>query len=352
MVNFCENFQGAQAAVFSICALQFINPSISMNPFKFSVKQTMSMKCHARTRRPVQLLVVLGLGLLVAACGGGGDSSAAPAAGTPATATPTVAEAETVVIQSGVLLHDGFSGFLRMLDLAGVTRLTGQAGQVSVACPGGGSVLTTKLSLPTVVDPSRVSTVFTLTANQCRFSSRDGLVYHGVWEVTTGTPSALMYSASGACATTCNGGQIYVRTTSAQYGYGVADNPAPGVSYDVLSSNNQHRFSGGYGNNLLPGPQEAPYFYVSSPYQSNTLPLQGGGVAFQGALLLISKVSPGAPSTISTFVSITDMRDTLKIVAPFKAALQVSDAGVTATVDSYGTTPAHTSTIPWSAFLD
>lgn len=330
-----------------------------MNPFKFSVYQTVLTKYHALTWRPAQLLGVLGVGLLIAACGGGGGGSTAPAAETPApaagnlsTAMPTAAEVETVVIQSGVLFHDGFAGFLRMLNLAGVTRLTGQAGQVSVACPGGGSVLTTKLSLPTVVEPFSVTTVFTLTANECRFSSRDGLVYHGVWEVTTGTPSALMYSASGACATTCNGGQIYVRTTSAQYGYGVADNPAPGVGYDVLSSNNQHRFSGGYGNNLLPGPQEAPYFYVTSPYQSNTLPLQGGGVAFEGALLLIRKVTPGAPSTTSTFVAISGTRDTMKITAPFKAALQVSDAGVTAAVESYGTTPAHTSTIRWSAFLE
>lgn len=316
-----------------------------MNPFKFSVNPTLSMKCVARTRRPAQLLAVLGLGLLVAACGGGGDSGAAPAAGTPATATPTAAEAEVLVIQSGVLLHDGVAGFLRMLDLAGVPRLTGQAGQVSVACPGGGSLQTNKLAVPVPTLVSGISTVFNMTANQCRFSSRDGLVYNGVWAVEA-NPSTITYSPSGACAATCNGGRITVRTASAAYGYGVADNQAPQVLYDLLTTNNSHRFSGFLSGS--PVTTGSPRLTAFAGNQSNTLPLQGSGVAFEGSLQLVDSVS----GPIGTVVVISGTRDTLKITAPFKAALQVSDAGVTAVVDSYGTTAAHTSTIPWSAFLD
>lgn len=296
-------------------------------------------------QRTPKTLAALSLGLLVAACGGGGDSSGTPAAATNAAATLTASETETVIIQSGVLLHDGVAGFLRMLNLAGATRLTGQAGQVSVACPGGGSLLTDKLAIPVPTLVSGISTVFNMTANQCRFSSRDGLVYNGVWAVEA-TPSTITYSPSGTCAATCNGGRITVRTANAAYGYGAADNPAPQVLYDLLTTNNSHSFSGFLsGSPLTTG---SPRLAVFAGNQTNTLPLPGAGVAFDGSLQLVDAVIGSA----GTFVAIRGTRDTLKITAPFNAALQVSDAGVTATVDSYGTTPAHTASIPWSAFLD
>lgn len=319
----------------------FVNPSIPMNPFKFSLNKALLTKFHALIQRPNQALAVLGLGLLVAACGGGGGSA------TPAAApTPTAADAEVVTIQSGVLLYDGVAGFLRMLDLAGVVRLTGQAGLVSVACPGGGSLQTNKLAVPIPTLVSGISTVFTMTANQCRFSSRDGLVYNGVWAVEALSSGSITYSSSGACAATCNGGRITVRTANAAYGYGVADNQAPQVLYDLLTTNNSHRFSGFLsGESLTAG---SPRLAVFAGNQTNTLPLQGSGVAFEGSLQVVDSVS----GPIGTVVAINGTRDTLKITTPFKAALQVSDAGVAAVVDSYGTTAAHTSTIPWSAFLD
>ena len=317
-----------------------------MNPFKFSVNETVSMKCRALTRRPAQRLAVLGFGLLVAACGGGGGDSSATQQ-----PTLTVAEAEVQTIQSGVLVHDGFAGFLRMLNLVGATRLTGQAGQVNVACPGGGNLVTVKLPVPTFVDPSTSPTVFTLTANQCRFSSRDGLVYNGLWEVVSATPSQLLFSASGACPSTCDNRVVIVRTGGAKFGYGVADVEAPRLSYSLSASASEHRFSHSIFDNLYFGALEGSRFFrVFAPQQTNTLPLPATGVAFSGGLQIVDFGS--SPSVVSTVVTINGTRDTLKITAPFNAALQVSDAGVTAAVDSYGTTPAHTSSIPWSAFLD
>ena len=259
--------------------------------------------------------------------------------------TPTAEQLEVVTIQAGVLLHDSASAFLRLLDLAGVQRLTGQPGQVGVACPGGGSLLTDKLAQPIPTLVASISTVFTMTANQCRFSSRDGLVYNGVWEVQT-KPATITYSASGACAATCNAGQIDVVAEKATLGYGVADNMAMFTHYDLLTTNNVHQFNTFFsGDRLTLG---EPGLAVFGGNQSNTLPLSAAGVNFDGKLALVDS----SRGYLSTVVTVSGTRDTLKITAPFKAALQVSDAGVTAAVDSYGSTSAHTTAIPWSAFLD
>ena len=349
MVNFCENFYGAQVVVFSICALQFINPSIPMNPFKFSVIKTVSIKCCARTRRPAQLFGVLGLGLLVAACGGGGGGDASPAADpAPTSTTLTPLQAEQVIIQTAVFLHDGVAGFLRMLDLAGVTRLTGQPGQVTVACPGGGSLTTNKLAVPTPGLTSSVPTVFNMTANQCRFSSRDGLVYHGVWAVEA-SPSTITYSPSGACAVTCSGGNIAVRTQNATYGYGVADNPAPPLLYSLNSANGAHFFFNFFtGTPLVEG---NPRLSIFSGNQTTALPLAAAGMTFEGALALVDHAGSSIRS-LGTVVAVSGPRSTLRITQPFSAALQLSDAGVTAVVESYGTMSRHTSSFPWSEFLN
>ncbi len=322
-----------------------------MNPFKFNVNQTVSMKCHALTRRPAQLFGVLGLGLLVAACGGGGGGDASPAAVSAPSPTPTTLtplQAEQVIIQTAVFLHDGVAGFLRMLDLAGVTRLTGQPGQVTVACPGGGSLTTNKLAVPTPGLTSSVPTVFNMTANQCRFSSSDGLVYQGVWAVEA-SPSTITYSPSGACAVTCSGGNIAVRTQNATYGYGVADNPAPPVFYSLQSANGAHFFSYSFtGTPLVEG---NPRLSIFSGNQTTALPLAAAGVTFEGSLAIIDPAR-GSITSLGTVVAVSGPRSTLRITQPFSAALQLSDAGVTAVVEPYGTMSPHTSSFPWSEFLN
>lgn len=293
-------------------------------------------------RLVVRVASSLALAAAAAACGGG-NGAAQP----PAPPPPPVTNPEILTIQAGVALYDGVAGFFRMLNLVGMERLTGQAESRTIACPGGGTVVTNKLASPIPTAVSSIFTIFTLTANQCRFAASDGLIYNGVW-VAEGFPGSTTYSPSGVCPTSaCGTDRVGIRTDQARYGYGVATDMVPSLPLDITSTPAAHTinvfFSG------VPITNESPRLSVFGGNQQVTLPAVSTRLVFDVSLQAVDPVR----GPIGTIAAVRGDRETLQITAPFKAALTFSSTNVVAAVDRDGNGTVDINyTIPWTDFLE
>lgn len=290
--------------------------------------------CEAVSGIWARSAVTLSLVAALVGCGGGG--SPAPAS-----------NPEIVTVQAGVALYDGVAGFFRMLNLVGVESLTGQAEQKTTACPGGGSIVSNKLATPVPTLVSSIFTVFTLTANQCRFMASDGLVYQGTWNAE-GDVAASTYSTSGVCpSATCNAGRLTIRTEQARYGYGIATDLPPAMPLDLSSTPTSHTFNVFFsGSPITTG---SPFLAVFGGNQQNTLPTVSGRLVFDVSLTTIDP----ARGPLGQLVAVRGNRETLLITAPFRATVTFADTNVVAAVDrdNNGTVDV-TYTIPWRDFLE
>ncbi|HYF16356.1 MAG TPA: hypothetical protein VEA40_00705 [Ramlibacter sp.] len=186
------------------------------------------------------------------------------------------------IVYAAVRAFDGLAGAERLLALLpdGVERLQGAPGvPVGQECPGGGTITSWKQ------DAVR----FRLTAVNCRIRAEEGLVYDGIWAFNL-TDST-------------------IDTTNARFGYGAANQPAFGRSFQVNTP------AGGV-RGITVTAAEAFTF--------------GDGVAARadGTLALLDFRSGGLAYRLAGSRS----RDRLEVTAPYTASL-VFGNDVTASVD-------------------
>jgi hypothetical protein len=269
----------------------------------------------------VSKVVALALALGVAGCGGGGGGASVPTTNTAKAALDEAAKANTAAVILNLAFYDMAAAPERLMLQAGAHDQLGAlpGAAIRTACASG-AIDTQK------VDPS----TFTLTADNCRLSTTDNLVYNGTWRFAvthteynpggTCTPGA-------ACLLLAN-----VDTSTARFGYGTATEKVVDMQWQQEKSAAGAQITNPFLGNVVDIPDFGKIILNGTP--------KDFAVAYYSPAALITRIQ--APS-----------RTTIAVDVLLKAILTVGDAGVTAAIDTNKDGTADTTTVvPWSTFAE